>query len=36
MKEGTLIDLRKASQWTWQYLVRRIQEAPHQYNLNGL
>ena len=36
MKEGTLIDLRKASEWTWQYLVQRIQEAPHQYNLNGV
>ena len=30
MKEGTPIDLRKASQWTWQYLVKRIQETPSQ------
>lgn len=36
MKEGTLIDLRKASEWTWKYLVKRIQEAPHQYNLQGM
>ena len=33
MKEGTPIDLRKASKWTWDYLVKRIQEAPHQYKL---
>ena len=36
MKEGTLIDLRKASEWTWKYLVKRIQEASHQYNLEGM
>ena len=36
MKEGTLIDLSKASEWTWQYLVKRIRETPHQYNLNGM
>ena len=36
MKEGTLIDLRKASEWTWKYLVKRIQEASHQYNLDGI
>ena len=36
MKEGTLIDLSKASEWTWKYLVRRIQEAPHQYNLDRM
>ena len=36
LKEGTLIDLGKASEWTWQYLVQRIQETPHQYHLNGI
>ena len=36
MKEGTLIDLSKASEWTWRYLVKRIQEAPHQYSLEGM
>ena len=36
MKEGTLIDLREASEWTWKYLVKRIQETPHQYNLDGM
>lgn len=36
MKEGTLIDLRRASEWTWQYLVQRIRETPHQYNLRGV
>lgn len=36
MKEGKLIDLSKASEWTWRYLVKRIQEAPHQYNLDGM
>ena len=30
MKEGTPIDLKKASEWTWQYLVKRIQETPTQ------
>ncbi|MDE0325387.1 MAG: DNA methyltransferase [Candidatus Poribacteria bacterium] len=36
MKEGTLIDLSKASEWTWRYLVKRIQEAPHEYNSEGM
>ncbi len=36
MKEGTLIDLSRASEWTWQYLVQRIRETPHQYNLRGM
>ena len=36
MKEGTLIDLSKASEWTWRYLVKRIRETPHQYNLDGI
>ncbi len=32
MKEGTLVNLREASEWTWQYLVQRIQETPVQLN----
>ncbi len=36
MKDGVLADLSEVSKWTWQYLVKRIQEAPHQYSLNGI
>ncbi len=36
LKEGTLIDIGKASEWTWQYLVKRIREAPHQYTLGEI
>lgn len=36
MKDGVLVDLNEVSKWTWQYLVRRIQEAAHPYNLNEI
>ena len=33
MKEGDPIDFRKASEWTWQYLLKRIQETPTQLKM---